>query len=286
MARIDAGRVPSWLLTMSGWLVGRGAEPATQLLGYHAVGEGGSPLSLPTQRFRQQIEWLLSLGYRFETLSSWWCLASAGRQAPGPCAIVTFDDGYRSVLLHAAPVLASYGIRATLFAVTDYIGSVNGYDEVRAGISQQPLLTWEELRELTRRGWDVQSHGARHLSLTTLPLAQLDHEVRESKARLEQRLGTQVKFFAYPYGLVNRRAAVAVARAGYQGGVTCRSGVLSEGAGADPYRLPRIMCDQLPTFQDFTLRFSPGYQRLLHLRTRMQGRFALSVRPEPDRGWA
>ena len=36
---------------------------------------------------------------------------------------ITFDDGYRSVLELALPILEELGVPATLFVPTDYIGS-------------------------------------------------------------------------------------------------------------------------------------------------------------------
>jgi peptidoglycan/xylan/chitin deacetylase (PgdA/CDA1 family) len=42
-------------------------------------------------------------------------------ELPDRSVVVTFDDGYRNVLTNAAPVLAEYGIPATVFVVTDFV---------------------------------------------------------------------------------------------------------------------------------------------------------------------
>ena len=41
--------------------------------------------------------------------------------APDRAVVVTFDDGFRNVLTHAAPVLHRLGIPATLFVATDFV---------------------------------------------------------------------------------------------------------------------------------------------------------------------
>jgi peptidoglycan/xylan/chitin deacetylase (PgdA/CDA1 family) len=60
--------------------------------------------------------------------------------APDPGGVrfsVTFDDGYRDNLVHAAPVLERLGIPATIFVTTDFVGT-------------QRLFWWEQLGELLR----------------------------------------------------------------------------------------------------------------------------------------
>jgi peptidoglycan/xylan/chitin deacetylase (PgdA/CDA1 family) len=46
-----------------------------------------------------------------------------GGQVPGNALALTFDDGYRDNLTHAAPILARLGLRATIFLVTGYVGT-------------------------------------------------------------------------------------------------------------------------------------------------------------------
>ena len=75
-------------------------------------------LSLAVDLFRQQIEFLLE-HYTIVPLAE----AAAGR--PGTVAL-TFDDGYRGVYQNAFPVLAAHGVPATVFLVTDRLGSSHG----------------------------------------------------------------------------------------------------------------------------------------------------------------
>ena len=264
-------RVKRSALRVAGWLAGPGPDRPARILGYHSVGDGQSVLSIPTEQFRWQLAWLVDYGHQFLTLRAWWELARQGRTPSSPSVVLTFDDGYRGVLRHAAPLLASYGIRATVFVVTDHVGGTNTYDRLRHA-PQLPLLSWPEIRELCQLGWDVQSHGRRHMPMAGLRDDLLTEETMGSKLLLEQALGTGVDFFAYPYGVCDARAVEAVARAGYAGAVTCEGGVLPPWAEQNRYRLPRIMGDQLSRVSDFALRFNPAYRRLRRLRAWVQDR--------------
>lgn len=69
---------------------------------------------------------------------------------------------------------------------------------------------------MQKYGVEFGSHSLTHPWLPSVPDAQLRREVSDSKRRLEDLLGVEVKSFAYPYGGVDRRVRSAVAEAGYQ----------------------------------------------------------------------
>lgn len=66
---------------------------------------------------------------------------AGGKPLPPRAVLITFDDGYRNVYTHAAPILREHGIPAAVFLSTAYIGSdsLYWYDEVR-----QRLDRWQE----------------------------------------------------------------------------------------------------------------------------------------------
>jgi len=49
--------------------------------------------------------------------------AHGERELPPNAVLVTFDDGFRNNLTHAAPLLARYGVPAILFVSTGYLGT-------------------------------------------------------------------------------------------------------------------------------------------------------------------
>jgi len=101
------------------------AEPL--VVGYHQVVEdarapGPMPGLATSVRMLERHLDFLGRRFRFVDLDE---LAESSRTGGGarPVAAVTFDDGYAGVRLHAAPLLRRKGIPATVFVVTDAIGS-------------------------------------------------------------------------------------------------------------------------------------------------------------------
>ena len=247
-----------------GWSLGAGVDHQPRLLGYHSVKDGQGHLSTPVQKFCKQMDWLLSRGYRILTLKEWWRTElSPGGSSPRS-VVLTFDDGFQDIASTAAPELAKRGLAGTVFLSTDHVGKTNAYDRA-LGVPELPLLSWEEIQQLQKRGWDFQSHGRRHRPLTSLTPEELKDEVAGSKAILEERLGESVDFFCYPYGDFDSRTLAMVTQSGYRGAVSSWAGTLSEGKESDPYRLRRVMADGLHSMGDFAFRFSPAYRRLTDL---------------------
>ena len=90
------------------------------------------------------------------------------------------------------------------------------------------IMTWDQVRALTRAGMDVESHGRRHRVLKTLDDEMLHDELAGSRTDLEAALGRPVRAVAYPVGRsIARETRIrdAIAAAGYRIGLTNASGV-------------------------------------------------------------
>lgn len=71
--------------------------------------------------FQKVIGYLGSLGYRFVTLED--LVQSLPNQSSGRWAVITFDDGYADMYVHAYPFLKKKGIPFTLFLITSSLDS-------------------------------------------------------------------------------------------------------------------------------------------------------------------
>lgn len=98
--------------------------------------------------------------------------------------------------------------------VVDDLEAEFGTDDV-SGPGFLPM-TWEMTIEMHQAGITVGSHTASHALLTNESAARVYDEVFESRRRLEVRLGSPVRHFAYPDGRFNRTAVRAVRLAGYK----------------------------------------------------------------------
>ena len=154
---------------------------------------------------------------------------------------LTFDDGYKHLLRTALPVLERLGFSCTIFVPSGLLGQVNNWmNEPR-----MELFGVDQVRELSKRGIEIASHGTRHISLSGLSAQLLEQEVSGSRQDLSEILGEEVESFCYPYGRFDSRVIQAVQRAGYTSACTALEGVWWESA----YAVPRIFVgkkDQLP----------------------------------------
>lgn len=198
------------------------------VLCYHALSDDWpATLCVRTDRFEQQLELLLGRGYEPLTFSR------AVLDPPsGKAMVVTFDDAFRSVLELGLPVLERLGVPATVFAVTAFADG--GRPLAWAGIDQWPggphedelaSMSWQDLRGLEARGWEVGSHTRTHPRLTSLTDAQLVAELDGARADCAAALGHECDAIAYPYGDVDARVVKAAQAAGYRAGAALPSRV-------------------------------------------------------------
>ena len=173
-----------------------------------------------------------------------------GAPLPARPVLITFDDGYRDNLEHAAPVLQKHGYPAVIFVPIGYLdgGRPLPHEEQRAARGLlNSTVDWGELRELEAAGVRVESHGISHRPLADLAVDEAAREIVLSKLRLEERLGREVRSFAYVKGSEAHYKAVhlsLVRQAGYELAFTSVSG--TNGPDTDPLRLHRYNIEPYP----------------------------------------
>jgi peptidoglycan/xylan/chitin deacetylase (PgdA/CDA1 family) len=105
------------------------------------------------------------------------------------------------------------------------------------------LLTWEMVREMSRKGISFGGHTANHVILPLEDFSQMEAEIVTSKQKLETQLGNKVYSFAYPNGEYNPQIKQLVAQAGYKIAVTTEKRINQ--IGADLLSLGRIsLCEE------------------------------------------
>ena len=215
------------------------------ILGYHKVGPpppGGweTWFYVPEAIFVEQLAALRSSGWQPIDLMTFLGGLTEPDSLPERAALITFDDGYRSLREVAAPLLESFGYPAVLFMPTNFVGGANLLD--LESEPEEPLCDWDDLRELVRRGFAVQSHGASHRAFSELAPVDRARELERSKAALEAELELTVNLFAYPYGDdadAPSDLREALVRAGYRAACCYGGGTISM-PPKDPYRLERL----------------------------------------------
>ena len=142
--------------------------------------------------FDSQMKWLRRNGYRTKDLPGMLAAMEAGEDL-SKTFVITFDDGYRDFYTEGLAVLKQCGFSATIFLATDRIR------DIPVCVEGADYLTWSEVRELHAEGIQFGSHTVTHPDLRSLGPEQIDYELGYSKEVIEQKLGSPVKSFSYPF---------------------------------------------------------------------------------------
>jgi len=78
-------------------------------------------------------------------------------------------------------------------------------------------MSWDNLKDLVARGFDIESHTKTHPILTRVNAKRLSDELAGSKKILEDKLGIKITTLAFPNYLQNKTVREAVKSAGYLG---------------------------------------------------------------------
>ena len=116
---------------------------------------------------------------------------------------LTFDDGHRSNVEIAAPILQARGLTARFFITAGWTGTKTDY------------MGWAEVRSLHEAGFTIGAHGWSHKLLTHCGDRELQTELSRSRLTLEDKLGSAVVTMSLPGGRSNRRVLAACAATGY-----------------------------------------------------------------------
>jgi peptidoglycan/xylan/chitin deacetylase (PgdA/CDA1 family) len=209
------------------------------VLCYHAVSSNWPELvAIEPAKLQAQVERLLRRGWTPTTFTEA-MVAPPGRKT----LAVTFDDAFLSTVRLAAPVLDRLGVPATIFVPTAFpdSGRPLSWPHLDRWLNTpyEPELesaSWAGLTSLREAGWEIGSHTVSHPRLTELGAADLDSELRDSKAEIERHVGERCRSIAYPYGDVDDRVARAAQACGYEAGAALLPGRHSH----DRLRFPRV----------------------------------------------
>lgn len=151
---------------------------------------------------------------------------------------ITFDDGYQDFYTNAAPILKKYGFTATVFLPAAFI------TQTGACFNGKRCLSWRQVEELMTDGFSFGSHTLTHPELFKLAPAAIEHELVQSKRRIETQTRSEITSFAYPYAFPDHDGEFTLLmqrllkKAGYKSGVTTRLG--TAGKNDLPFIIKRI----------------------------------------------
>lgn len=179
----------------------RPANNTLYILMYHHFvegnGEGLNNWTLTRDRFREDLQWLADHGYTTVLPSQ----LAAGEPLPERAVMLTFDDGYASNYQIAYPLLQEFGAKAVISMIVHYT------------VDASPdFLTWDMCREMAQSGLvEFGSHtydshdnetGIQHNKGEKKEDYQerMFSDLQSSIDLIEENVGVDVQFFAYPHG--------------------------------------------------------------------------------------
>jgi peptidoglycan/xylan/chitin deacetylase (PgdA/CDA1 family) len=193
------------------------------VLVYHHIGpKRKERLLIAASTFEEQMQHLKREGYRAIRLEDFIGYLLDRRQLPKKSVLLTFDDGYKSFLTYADPLLRKLGFTATLFIQSDQIPARPSPNSSH--------LSWPELRDLVKDGFEVQSHSKTHSDLRRTAKeseagyalrmqAELAYSLSLFRTELS-RAADAIESIAYPFGDCDENCRRHVKKHGYTVGFT------------------------------------------------------------------
>jgi methionyl-tRNA formyltransferase/peptidoglycan/xylan/chitin deacetylase (PgdA/CDA1 family) len=158
-------------------------------------------MTVPAEVFTRQVEYVRR-HHDVVGLDKALTILSNGNHLTRPVAVLTFDDGYRSVKSAAQPVMKEAGVPGATFVCTGLVGTGThlAHDDGNPVEEWLDLMDWGEIHALAGAGWHIGGHTATHPRLSKLDPPALAEEVRAPLEALRTELGSREFAMAYPFG--------------------------------------------------------------------------------------
>lgn len=217
------------------------------VLNYHQINDvDENVLTVSTPEFEAQMQYLKENGYTSISPYDYMDYLKNGTPLPEKPIILTFDDGYKDNAVNALPILKKYGMKGTIFVVTDYLDRFDNY------------LSWADARALERDGTlIVESHTMSHADLSKLSEEEIRHEFIGSRLAIYDKLEKWCAFIVYPGGVVDDRIPRLAQEAGFYAGFTVNFGLTNPEENI-------YLIDRIPVFGCISHSFLRFRLRLLY----------------------
>ena len=226
---------------------------AVPVLMYHHVSPAPGLITVAPQNFRAQIRWLAINGWRGITCDDFARFLN-GEQLPDRSVLITFDDGYLDNWVHAAPILAEFGLHAVLFLITGHIGG-DGSPRPQAGAPGAPdcpdhrtckariangdadsvMLRWAEVEVMQSNAtFEFHSHTHSHTRWDKIEAdvatrqQHLAQDLALSRATLASRLGGVSAHLCWPQGYHDEDYRRTATHGGFKYFYTVEKGVVTQ----------------------------------------------------------
>jgi peptidoglycan/xylan/chitin deacetylase (PgdA/CDA1 family) len=184
-------------------------RPQIPILCYHQI-RNWSPSDskrakdyiVPVDNFREQIKSLADNGYHTILPDQLYNYLLSGSALPSKPIMITFDDTRMEQYTIGSEEMNKYGFKGVFFIMTVALGKP-GY------------MTREEVKQLADEGDIIGSHTWDHSNVKNYDFPDWIKQVDKPSHELEKITGKPIKYFAYPFGLWDKKAVGELKQRGF-----------------------------------------------------------------------
>lgn len=211
---------------------------------------------ITTEELENDFIYLNNKGYKTVLMEDLIKYTESQTDLPDKIIMITFDDGFKSVLKLGLPLMEKYNIKAVIAPV----GAITEeYTNNRNTDINYSYLTWDELKELNENPLiEIQSHtynmhtfsknqndrnGMAKLKSETVDeyKAAIRSDLLKMQNELKYKSGINATAIAYPYGLYSKQTLEIIKETGFKSNFLCeeRINLLVKGDKSSLYNLGR-----------------------------------------------
>ncbi|MGZ9896893.1 polysaccharide deacetylase family protein [Shewanella gaetbuli] len=188
---------------------------AVVILQYHHVSDNTpKSTSVTPSQFAEQMQYLADNDFSVIPLTQAVAQIKNQQVSKPKQVVITFDDGYDSIINNAAPILAQHQFPYTVFI------SVEPIEQAFKG-----MMSWQQINQLVEQGALMANHSWAHEHLIRRLPDETDGQWRErikqnllnTEAKIVEKTGQSAKMLAYPYGEFDQQLADLVTELGFVG---------------------------------------------------------------------
>lgn len=160
--------------------------------------------------FEEQLKYLKDNGYKSLTPSEMLCWKKNECKIPLKSFMITIDDGQKSVMKYAYPLLKKYGFTALSFVISSRIGDYGEWDPSTYQYLSADDLKYNGVIYFGSHSDDMHRYVDDKKRLYTMSYKEIYDDVKLSMGKIN------TKYFAYPFNTYNKDFTKALENAGYQ----------------------------------------------------------------------
>ncbi|MBA3528122.1 MAG: polysaccharide deacetylase family protein, partial [Propionibacteriaceae bacterium] len=160
-------------------------------------------LICPPRYFRAQLDALAEDGWTTISPDQYLAHLTTGAKLPPKPVILSFDDASVGHATEGLTQLAKRGLTGTFFVMTVVLGKPG-------------WLSTRDVKRLADAGMTIGSHTWDHHAVTDLSGGDWKIQLEQTRDTLRKASGQPVEHFAYPYGVVSKKAFPHLSAAGYR----------------------------------------------------------------------